>query len=187
MNASTNSVKSGKHTVSFIFVVPIVLVVLYLLSLIFHPANIGTQLVYVLWVLFRVVVGAVLFFILDFAFNTLILNQTPGKIVAGLRRFEHATGIENLSRAFLTGGMLFMAAQIAGWPLGSTMSQYMYEVMSKGPIALLVAILVTMFGAFFLGIKSIDHFAQYVEDPRNNQIVLVLMILVNAVVFLAMR
>jgi hypothetical protein len=44
-----------------------------------------------------------------------------------------------------------------------------------------------MFGALFLGIKSIDHFAQYVEDPRNNQIVLVLMILVNAVVFLAMR
>jgi hypothetical protein len=183
MNASTSSIKSGKHTASFIIVVPVVLVVIYLLSLIFHPANIGTQLVYVLWVLFRVVVGAVLFFILDFAFNTLILNQTPGEIVAGLRRFEHATGIENLSRAFLTGGMLFMAAQIAGWPLGSSISQYMYEVMSKGPIA----ILVTMFGALFLGIKSIDHFAQYVEDPRNNQIVLVLMILVNAVVFLAMR
>ena len=186
MNAS-NPVKSSKHTVSFIIVVPVVLVVIYLLSLLFHPANVGTQLMFILWFVFRVVVGAVLFFILDFAFNTLILHQTPGQIVAGLRRFEHESGLENLSRAFLTGGLLIVAAQLAGWPLGTSMSLYLYEVMSKGPIALLVAILVTIVGALFLGIRSIDHFAQYVEDPRNNQIVLVLMILVNAVIFLGMR
>ena len=187
MNATKPTKTSGAHTASFVVVVPVLLVALYVISLLIHPANVGTQLLFVFWVLFRIFVGAVLFFILDFAFSTLILHQTPGQVVAGLRRFEHKNGLENLSRAFLSGGIIFMAAQLAGWPLGSSMSQYLFEVMSKGSIALLIAIGVTMFGALVLGIKSVDHFAQYVDDPRNNQIVLIVIVLVNAVIFLGKR
>lgn len=187
MNATKSTKTGGAHTVSFIIVVPVTLIVLYVIGLLIHPANLSNQLTFVLWVLFRLVMFAALAVLLNLAFYTAVLRQTPRDILMGLRRFEHSTGLENLSRAFVLVGLLMIAAQLVGWPLATSMKGYLYEILTKGSLGLLLATAVTMFGALFLGIKSVDHFAEYFNDPRNNQIVLVVMALVNLAVFIAMR
>ena len=185
---STMKPKTTRHTVNFLVFVPVFLVVLYLIGLAINPAaNFGFQLAYVGRVLIQFLIFAVLAAALIFMFYALVLHKPLGQVVTDLKRFEHPDGVENLSSAFLMLGMLMIAAQIVGWPTAVSLKLYLYEMLTKGTIGLLLATAITVLGAFVLGLNSVEHFVQYLEDANNNQVVLVLMGLVNLAIFIAMR
>lgn len=180
-------VTTVRHSLSFWFIVPIVLVGMYLLGAILRPVNAVSQMQYLQWTGTKSLTFVILGVAFVFAFFTLVLHINVFTMLADLRRFEHPSGAENLARGFMLLGVLAIAAQIAAWPGTTSWMPYLYEVLTKGPLALALAIVVTILCSWFLGIGSIDKFALYVKNPHNNQIVYVIMGLVNLAVFVAMR
>jgi hypothetical protein len=178
---------NNRNKINFLYTVPILLV-LYVIGALVKPLNLGNQLVYIGVTGIKMVLVIVLAILLAVTFYKLMLHTSIAGMVSDLKRFEHRTGYENLSRAFMLAGIIGMAAQIIGWPTASTFSNYVYELLTKGSIALGLAMVgAFMFGAFFLKLKSNSEFACYLNDPRNNQVVLILMFVVNVIVFIAMR
>lgn len=190
MNAqpNINTGNTKKHTVSFVLGFLAMIVVMYLVSLAFRPANASAALEFnfFLVVLVLLIVWAVFGFILNFGWFALVFHMNPIAEFKTMLNTKHESGRENMSRAYLVAGLYMIAAQIVGFSFASPAHVFVYNFLSLGSVALFAAGVVTCGLAGLFGIGSAEAFKAYYDNRGNNQMVLLIMVLANLAVFVPM-
>lgn len=98
----------------------------------------------------------------------------------------HVTNQENLSPMFVISGLAVAIGLIFALAQAPTFPLYMYRVLTKGSVGLLVGVVFAAYQARRAGVNSSSSFAFFYNDPGNNQVVAYVMTMFNVAVFLAM-
>lgn len=141
----------------------------------------------ILWYAARVLVkfAAVMFvFLLCAWLAANSLGTSLGQMFASMREFKK--GQENLSPVVVFGGILLAVAQIFGFAHATTFPVYVYDVLTKGGLGLLLGLGLTMVFARLARVHELG-FAAFFHDERNNQIVILIMLAFNVALFVAMQ
>ncbi len=113
------------------------------------------------------------------------LETTLPKLLSSMHdRAEYPQ--ENLGPVMILGGLLLAMGQIFALAHATTFSVYLYEVLTKGSVGLALGIVATALIAFVVGVRSFNRFTELFNDPKNNQLVMFLMIAFNTAVLVAM-
>lgn len=173
----------------FLFLTGLVLVAVFTVgSLIGLTAGVVPNVTGILWYVMRVVVkftlASVVFAILAW-FVAIQLGMTFSKLLGSMHdRAEYPQ--ENLGPVVILGGLLLAMGQIFSFAHASTFQVYVYEVFTKGSLGLALGIVATALIAWIVGVKSFARFTDLFADPKNNQLVIFLMIAFNTGVLIAM-
>ena len=148
--------------------------------------NIQAILWYVARVLFKYAAIMVVAILLIWLIAKYLLNTSIAEMIASMHNQVRVQDQENLSPAVVLGGLLFAVTMIFSLAHAITFQIYLYDVLTKGSLGLLVGTAMVAAVARMVGVRSADHFAELFHEPSNNQIVIFVMIALNAAVLVAM-
>jgi len=143
----------------------------------------------VLWFLARVAIKFVALLLVGRILTSFVARGLLGTSVGEMFASMHATvaNQENLSPAFVISGLGLATAQIFAFAHAATWQLYCYEVLTKGAVGLLLGLFFAMYQSRRAGVVSADHFAEFYNNPENNQIVLYVMVMLNVAMLIVMQ
>ena len=174
---------------SFPIVSMLALVATFALGLPFgFMAGVAPSTVGIFWFLAHVAIKfvAVLFFgrLITSLVASLLLNTTVASMFAAMK--VKVPNQENLSPVIVICGLGTAVALIFAFAHASSFPLYLYEVLTKGSIGMLIGLVFAIYQSWRAGVMSSSQFAAFYRDPGNNQIVAYVMTMFNVAVFLAM-
>lgn len=180
MNTKTNGI-SG---VQFAVLMTIVLAVFYALGVLVAPAgvvpNVLAQVAFALVVVIKTLLVLASSTIAILVVFTQVLDMKVGEILPSLRKAE------NLSYGVMAGAIAGVMAIAVSFSTGATLQLYLYALLTKGAIGLLLDGIVVFVVARTVGVTSMDELAVYAKTVDNNQMIIFLAVVANVIMLVAM-